>query len=76
MSIQNKTHLEAIKILKELSEKARICLFGTKLEELPVDVRPMSLKECDESRNLWFISGADSHKILILVKIHVCSCFL
>lgn len=61
MSIQNKTHLEAINTLKELSESVFV-FFGARLEELPIDVRPMSLKECDESGNLWLISGVDSHK--------------
>lgn len=62
MSTQNLSHLEAIKKIKELSESARICMFCTELETIPVNSRPMSLQETDDSGNLWFISSADSNK--------------
>lgn len=62
MSEQNLQHTEAIKKLKELAEKARTCMFATELEKLPITSRPMSLQECDEDGNLWFISSAASNK--------------
>lgn len=62
MSTQNLTHLEAIKKIKELSEKARICMFCTELDVTPINSRPMGLQETDDSGNLWFISSADSNK--------------
>ena len=62
MSIENLTHTKAIEKLKELSESARICMFCTNLTELPMNSRPMSLQECDNQGNLWFISSAESNK--------------
>lgn len=62
MSLENLSNAEAIKKIKELSEKARICMFATDLETLPINSRPMGLQETDDSGNLWFISSADSNK--------------
>ena len=62
MSIENLTHTKAFEKLKELSESARICMFCTNLTELPMNSRPMSLQECDNQGNLWFISSAESNK--------------
>lgn len=62
MSTENLTHLEAIKKIKELSEKARICMFATDLETLPITSRPMGLQETDNEGNLWFISSEASNK--------------
>lgn len=62
MSAKNLFSQEAIEKLKELSEKARICLFTTELDKLPLTSRPMSLQECDDEGNLWFISSAESNK--------------
>ena len=62
MSTENLQQAEAIKKLKELSEKARICMFCTDLETLPITSRPMSIRETDEEGNLWFISSSASNK--------------
>lgn len=62
MSTQNLNQQEALNKLKELSEKARTCMFCTKLNQLPLAGRPMTLQECDEDGNLWFISSASSDK--------------
>ncbi|GAA5087818.1 hypothetical protein GCM10023210_10920 [Chryseobacterium ginsengisoli] len=62
MSTENLTHLEAIKKIKELSENAKICMFCTELETLPINSRPMGLQETDDEGNLWFISSNDSNK--------------
>lgn len=48
MSTQNLFQKEAIEKLKELSEKARTCMFVTELDQLPSNSRPMSLQECDD----------------------------
>ncbi len=62
MSTKNLMSKEAIAKLKELSEKARTCMFMTDLKHQPVTCRPMSLNECDEQGNLWFISSSSSNK--------------
>lgn len=62
MSTENLTHTEAVKKIKELSESARICMFCTELDKLPINSRPMSLQETDDEGNLWFISGDTSNK--------------
>jgi len=63
MSKENLFNKEAISKLKELSEKARTCMFITNLQnKLPFNSRPMSLQECDEEGNLWFISSKESNK--------------
>lgn len=62
MSTENLNSTEAIKKLKELSESARICMFCTDLESLPLKTRPMSLQETDDEGNLWFISSTESNK--------------
>lgn len=62
MSTQNLQSTEAIAKLKELSEKANICMFTTNLTKIPFNSRPMSIQECDEIGNLWFISSKESNK--------------
>lgn len=62
MSTENLHSQEAVKKLKELSESARTCMFCTELTTLPNNARPMSLQECDQDGNLWFISSSDSNK--------------
>lgn len=62
MSTENLHSQEAVKKLKELSESARTCMFCTELSTLPNNARPMSLQECDQDGNLWFISSSDSNK--------------
>ena len=62
MSTENLTQSEAIKKIKELSESAKICMFCTELETVPINSRPMTLQEADNEGNLWFISGDTSNK--------------
>jgi general stress protein 26 len=62
MSTENLTNLKAIKKIKELSESAKICMFCTELETLPINSRPMTLQETDGEGNLWFISSDTSNK--------------
>ncbi len=62
MSTENLTNTEAIKKIKELSESAKICMFCTELQTLPINSRPMTLQETDDEGNLWFISGDTSNK--------------
>ena len=62
MSIENLSQAEAIKKLKEIAEKARICMFTTELRKLPLNTRPMTLQQCDNEGNLWFISSKSRNK--------------
>ncbi|KQR94631.1 general stress protein [Chryseobacterium sp. Leaf180] len=62
MSTENLSQQDAVKKIKELSEDARICMFCTELDSLPINARPMSLQETDEQGNLWFISSEASNK--------------
>ena len=62
MSTENLSQKEAIAKLKELTESARMCMFCTNLETLPIAARPMSLRETDEEGNLWFLSSSESNK--------------
>lgn len=62
MSTRDLSQQDAVKKLKELSEKASTCMFCTNLTNLPFHTRPMSLQECDEDGNLWFISDTASNK--------------
>lgn len=63
MSKENLLNGEGIAKLKELAEKAQNCMFITNLKNnLPFNARPMSLQECDEEANLWFISSKESNK--------------
>lgn len=62
MSTENLSRTDAVKKIKELSEKAKFCMFCTELEKLPINTRPMSLQETDDEGNLWFISSDVSNK--------------
>ncbi|SDL89935.1 pyridoxamine 5'-phosphate oxidase family protein [Chryseobacterium taihuense] len=62
MSTENLSRNDAVKKIKELSEKAKFCMFCTELEKLPINTRPMSLQETDDEGNLWFISSDASNK--------------
>jgi general stress protein 26 len=53
---------EAIEKLKEIVEAANTCLFTTKLEQVPLQTRPMSTQEVDNEGCLWFFSDEESHK--------------
>lgn len=60
--IKDVHHKEAMKKIKELADAADICLFTTKLTELPLSARPMSRQHIDDDGTLWFFSEKDSHK--------------
>lgn len=62
MSVENLDQKKAQEKLKELAEKARVCMFCSELNKIPQNSRPMSLQECDENGNLWFLSNATSNK--------------
>ena len=53
---------EAIKKMKEVAEKIRLCMFCTEVEGLPFNVRPMGTQQVDDEGNFWFFSSKTSHK--------------
>lgn len=69
MSKENLFNTEAVEKLKELSEKAKTCMFITNLaDKSPYNSRPMGLQECDTEGNLWFISSKKSGKNIQIEK--------
>ena len=60
--VQNLSRQDANKKIKELAEKADICLFTTNLSLLPLTTRPMSTRAVDEEGNIWFFSREGSNK--------------
>ncbi len=54
---------DAIKKIKELTDKAPSCFFCTDIETgKSFSTRPMSVQQVDDEGNLWFMSANDSHK--------------
>lgn len=54
---------EAVKKIKELTDKAKTCFFCTHSDNgTPMAVRPMSVQQVDDEGNFWFLSADDSHK--------------
>ncbi|HEX6182151.1 MAG TPA: pyridoxamine 5'-phosphate oxidase family protein [Chitinophagaceae bacterium] len=54
---------EAIRKIKELTDKASTCFFCTNIRMgKPFATRPMSVQQFDKEGNFWFLSANDSHK--------------
>lgn len=53
---------KAIKKMQELVKHNKLCLFGTRLDDIPIEVRPMSTQDVDNDGNFWFLSGHSSNK--------------
>jgi general stress protein 26 len=56
---------EAIKKIKELTDKSNMCFFNTEVSQgQSIGTRPMSVLQVDELGNLWFLSpkGSDKNK--------------
>jgi general stress protein 26 len=60
--IHNLTRTEANEKIKDLAEKADICLFTTNLGKLPLTTRPMSTRAVDDDGIIWFFSREGSNK--------------
>lgn len=60
--IKNLTHQEAIDKFKELVKHESTCLFTTRLTEVPLTTRPMSVQKVCDQGNFWFLSPSDSDK--------------
>ena len=54
---------EAIRKIKELTDKASTCFFCTNIRMgKPFATRPMAVQQFDKEGNFWFLSANDSHK--------------
>ena len=66
---------EAVKKIKELTDKAKTCFFCTHPDDgSAMTVRPMSVQQVDDQGNFWFLSADDSHKnqeVSIDNKVHL-----
>lgn len=60
--IKNLTHQEAIDKFKELVKHESTCLFTTRLTQVPLTTRPMSVQKVCDQGNFWFLSASDSDK--------------
>lgn len=60
--VENLSDFEAIEKLKELIKHNSICMFGTRLDVVPMQVRPMSVGQIDDEGNLWFLNGKSTGK--------------
>lgn len=60
--VENLSSQQAIEKLKELIKHNSICMFATRLDEVPLEVRPMSVAQVDDEGNMWFLSGKSTTK--------------
>ena len=54
--------MEAIEKMRKIILDEDICLFATRLNQVPLDTRPMSTSGVDEEGNIWFMSRENSSK--------------
>jgi general stress protein 26 len=60
--IKNLAQAEAIDKFKELVKHEATCLFTTRLTQVPLTTRPMSVQKVCDQGNFWFLSAVDSDK--------------
>lgn len=53
---------EAIKKIKDFADDIKVCMFCTKVTDVPFRTRPMSTLDVDDEGNLWFFSSKASDK--------------
>jgi len=62
-NFENLHGTEALKKIKELTDKSSSCFFCTDIHTgKPFFTRPMSVQKVDDEGNFWFLSSNDSHK--------------
>jgi general stress protein 26 len=60
--LKNLTQQEAIDKFKELIKHEPTCLFTTRLTQVPLTTRPMSVQKVCDQGNFWFLSSSESDK--------------
>lgn len=53
---------EAIAKMQELVKHNAVCMFTSRVGEVPLHTRPMTTQEVDDEGNFWFFSPKDSPK--------------
>src|SRR3954470_18906885 len=62
-NFENLNGQEAIKKIKELTDKSLACFFCSNINTgKPFSVRPMAVQKLDDDGYFWFLSATDSHK--------------
>jgi len=59
---KNLANQDAIDKLKDIVKHDSTCLMTTRLTQLPLNTRPMSVQKVCDQGNFWFLSGSDSDK--------------
>lgn len=59
---ENLSDYAAIEKLKLLIDHNAICMFATRLDDIPLQTRPMSVAQVDDNGHLWFLSSQTSTK--------------
>jgi general stress protein 26 len=61
-NIENLSKKDAIKKMKELVKHNMMCMFTTRLTQVPLQARPMAVQEVDDEGVFWFFSDVESDK--------------
>lgn len=60
--IKNLTQQEAVDKFREIVKHEAVCLLTTRLTEVPLTTRPMTVQKVCDQGNFWFLSAGDSDK--------------
>jgi general stress protein 26 len=61
-NIKNLYNEDAVKKIKDFVNDIKVCMFCTKVTDVPFRTRPMTTLEVDDEGNLWFFTGKSSDK--------------
>ena len=61
-NLKNLYNEDAVKKIKDFVNDIKVCMFCTKVTDLPFRTRPMSNLEVDDEGNLWFFTRKSSDK--------------
>ena len=61
-NVKNLYNEDAVKKIKDFVNDIKVCMFCTKVADVPFRTRPMATLEVDDEGNLWFFTGKSSDK--------------
>ncbi len=61
-NVKNLYNEDAVKKIKDFVNDIKVCMFCTKVIDVPFRTRPMATLEVDDEGNLWFFTGKSSDK--------------